>query len=63
VGPTYQCPSAAVAVTIRGAGASWVGPAFWPRPVGLPAAPFFLFKLFSFYVFETKGFVLQQNFA
>jgi hypothetical protein len=38
----------------------WAGFLAWA--VGLPAAPFilFLFKLFSFYVFETKGFVLQQ---
>jgi hypothetical protein len=43
-------------------GASWAWATFWPGPVSFPAAvSFFCSNHFSFSVFETRGFVLQQE--
>jgi hypothetical protein len=45
VGPTYQHPTAARQIPFRLGGASWAGPAIWPRPNRRPR-PFLLFPIF-----------------
>jgi hypothetical protein len=47
--------------TILVAGASWAWASFWPRLVSFPAAFSFFSNYFSFSIFETRGFVLQQE--
>jgi hypothetical protein len=50
-GPCLSVSTSGGVDTLSSTVASWAGPAFWPGPVGLPAALFYFFLILLFVFF------------